>query len=62
MKTYKVEIIETLSRVVEQDAETYEDAEAGAKEKYLNLGFYDYISKPIQKDILHNVLEKIKNN
>mgnify|MGYP002862345115 FL=1 len=36
MKTYKVEIIETLSRVVEQDAETYEDAQDLVEEKYNN--------------------------
>ena len=36
------------------------DAESGAKEKYLKLGFNDYIAKPIQLDILHNALSGIK--
>lgn len=34
MKKYEVEIVETLSRVVEIDAESYEEAEAIAEEKY----------------------------
>jgi len=36
------------------------DAEAGAKEKYLKLGFNNYIAKPIQLDILHNVINSIR--
>ena len=36
------------------------DAEAGAKEKYLKLGFNNYIAKPIQLDILHNAINGIK--
>ena len=36
------------------------DAESGAKEKYLKLGFNDYIAKPIQLDILHNAIIAIK--
>ena len=36
------------------------DAETGAKEKYLKLGFNNYISKPIQIDILHNVIKSLK--
>ena len=35
------------------------DAETGAKEKYIEMGFIDYISKPIQKDILHNIIKSI---
>ena len=35
------------------------DAETGAKEKYLKLGFNNYISKPIQIDILHNAIMNI---
>ena len=38
------------------------DAESGAKEKYLNLGFYDYISKPIDINLLHSIMEKVKKN
>ena len=36
------------------------DAETGAKEKYLKLGFNNYIAKPIQLDILHNVINNLK--
>lgn len=36
------------------------DAETGAKEKYLKLGFSNYIAKPIQLDILHNAIIGIK--
>lgn len=35
------------------------DAETGSKEKYLQMGFIDYISKPIQKDLLHNIIVKL---
>ena len=35
------------------------DAETGAKEKYIEMGFVDYISKPIQKDILHQIIKNI---
>lgn len=38
------------------------DAESGAKEKYLNLGFYDYISKPIDVALLHSIIERIKES
>lgn len=37
------------------------DAVTGAKEKYLNLGFFDYISKPIDINILKKVLDNVKN-
>lgn len=36
------------------------DAETGAKQKYLKLGFNNYIAKPIQLNILHNVITSIK--
>ena len=36
MALYSVEVVETLSRVVEQDAPTYEDAESLVEEKYDN--------------------------
>ena len=36
MKKYSVEVIETLSRVVEQEAETYENAQDLVEEKYRN--------------------------
>ena len=36
------------------------DAETGAKEKYLKLGFNNYIAKPIQIDILHNAISSLK--
>ena len=36
MALYSVEVVETLSRVVEQDAPTYEDAESIVEEKYYN--------------------------
>ncbi len=36
MKKYNVEIIETLSRVVEQEANSYEDAEDLVEQKYKN--------------------------
>ena len=32
------------------------DAEVGAKEKYLNIGFNGYIAKPINKEELHNII------
>ena len=35
------------------------DAETGAKQKYLKLGFNNYIAKPIQIDILHNAIKSI---
>lgn len=38
------------------------DAEMGAKEKYLNLGFYDYIPKPIDIKLLHSIIENIKKS
>ncbi len=36
------------------------DAEAGAKEKYLDVGFDDYISKPIMMNELERVLDKYR--
>ncbi|MGN1338514.1 MAG: DpnD/PcfM family protein [Candidatus Coprovivens sp.] len=36
MALYSVEVVETLSRVLEQDAPTYEDAESIVEEKYDN--------------------------
>lgn len=36
MAKYNVEVVETLSRVVEIEADSYEDAEAIAEEKYNN--------------------------
>lgn len=36
------------------------DAEAGAREKYLSLGFSEYLEKPLKIDKLKEVLEKIK--
>lgn len=36
------------------------DAETGAKQKYLKLGFNNYIAKPIQLDILHNAISSLK--
>lgn len=35
------------------------DAEAGAKEKYLKLGFFEYISKPINIKELQNIIKKL---
>lgn len=35
------------------------DAETGAKQKYLKLGFNNYITKPIQLDILHNTVKSL---
>lgn len=35
------------------------DAETGAREKYLKLGFNNYIAKPIKLDILHNAISSI---
>lgn len=37
------------------------DAEPSSKEKYLNLGFNDYIAKPIQIDILREILNHYKS-
>lgn len=34
------------------------DATTGAKEKYLNLGFSNYIAKPIDLEILTNIINK----
>lgn len=34
-------------------------AGTGAKQKYLKLGFNNYIAKPIQIDILHNAIKSI---
>lgn len=34
------------------------DAIAGAKENYLNMGFSDYLSKPVQYEKLENILKK----
>ena len=36
MKLYNVEVVETLSRVVEQQANSYEEAEKIARERYRN--------------------------
>lgn len=36
------------------------DAETGAREKYLKLGFTNYIAKPIQLDFLHNAIKNLK--
>lgn len=35
------------------------DAKLGAEENYLRMGFYDYIPKPINKDRLKEILNKI---
>ena len=35
------------------------DAETGAREKYLKLGFNNYIAKPIQIEILHNAISDL---
>lgn len=35
------------------------DANAGSKEKYLSQGFFDYISKPFNKNQLDSVLKKV---
>ena len=37
------------------------DADIESKEKYLSLGFNGYIPKPINIDILKNVIENIEN-
>ena len=37
------------------------DAKTGAKEKYQNLGFSNYISKPINLELLENVIKKFAN-
>ena len=34
------------------------DAVAGAREKYLNLGFTEYISKPFKKEQLKEAIDK----
>lgn len=36
------------------------DAETGSRDKYLSVGFCDYIPKPINKNDLHIIIEKIK--
>ena len=36
------------------------DAEAGAKERYLEVGFDDYIAKPIMMNELERVLDKYR--
>ena len=38
------------------------DAVTGAKEKYLSLGFFDYLSKPVSLEDLKRVIEKVNNN
>ena len=38
------------------------DAVAGAREKYLNLGFSDYVAKPFKKEQLKAVLDKFCKN
>lgn len=38
------------------------DAVTGAKEKYLSLGFFDYLSKPVSLEELKRVIEKVNNN
>lgn len=38
------------------------DAVTGAKEKYLNLGFYTYIPKPINIELLKVTIQSIKSN
>lgn len=35
------------------------DAKTGAKERYLGLGFSDYISKPIDLKLLENIIVKL---
>lgn len=38
------------------------DAVEGAKEKFLNAGFDEYVSKPIDKNFLDSVINKLLNN
>ena len=38
------------------------DAVAGAREKYLNLGFNDYIAKPFKTDQIKEALDKYCHN
>ena len=35
------------------------DAMAGAKEKYINIGFTDYIAKPFSREQIKEILDKI---
>ena len=37
------------------------DATTGAKEKYINLGFNNYIAKPIDLELLENIIKKFSN-
>ena len=57
--------VETFKKLVEQGINIpvvtlTADAEMGAKEKYLNLGFYDYISKPIDVALLRSIIKRVK--
>ena len=38
------------------------DAKVGSEEKYLNIGFNDYIAKPINKERLSEILNKLQTN
>lgn len=60
--------VETLKMLKEMDSFTTKvvaltaDAIVGAKEKYVSLGFDDYIAKPIDKELLKEVIEKVFKN
>ena len=62
----KMDGVETLKKLKEDESFNIPvvaltaDAEIGAKDKYLKEGFYNYISKPINQNILHDIIENIK--
>lgn len=58
--------VETFDKIREKGIKTpvvtlTADEAEGAKEKYLNLGFYDYMAKPINRELLHEIITKLKN-
>ena len=64
----KMDGVETLNKLKEQKdfnipvIALTADAMEGAQDKYLSLGFTDYLSKPIDKDRLNDILNKIFNS
>ncbi len=58
--------VETLKKLKEQDSFNIPvialtaDVVAGAEEKYLGLGFFAYIPKPINLELLRSILDKVK--
>lgn len=62
MKKYKVEVKETLSRVVEQEATSYEEAETLVMDKYKNDEITLYSEDYVDTEYKPYPAQKIKDN